>query len=358
MLGLYIHIPFCDNICSYCDFLKTVSNIDRKEKYINHIISQIDLLDDCYDTIYVGGGTPNSLPDELLKKLLKSLGRFHVKEFTIEINPELFSDTQALYFKTYGISRVSIGCQTVNDNLIKILNRKHTKQNVIDCVNSLKKHGIFNINLDLMFAIINQTLNDVISDLDFYFSLDVTHLSYYSLILEEKTLLHHLYLKKEIELVDNELEALMFEKVISEAKNHGYHHYEISNFSKPGFESIHNQIYWLNQNYNAIGLGASGYIDNVRFVNSYSFKDFYCGTKESEVLSENDILKEELMLGLRLIDGVSIKKIENRFKISVLESFPDIKRLINQGLLEIAGDMLKLTSKGIFYGNEVFECFV
>lgn len=358
MLGLYIHIPFCNNICSYCDFPKSIATLKKKTLYVDKLIKDIETIDDKIDTIYLGGGTPNSLNNNDLERIFMALKKFNPIEFTIELNPELLTKNQVQLFKQYGINRVSLGCQSFNEKIINTILRKHTKEDIIKAVEMLKEENITNINIDMMYAIPGQTINDILEDIDFYLKLDVPHISYYSLILEEKTILYHQYKNKKIELIDEDLESEMYMLIMTKLKESGYTHYEISNFAKKGFESIHNQIYWHNEKYYGLGLGASGYIGNTRYTNSMKFNEYLLSKYETELISLDEALKEEMMLGLRLIDGISIKDVEEKYQISLFKRFKEINQLITKGLLEISSGRLKLTEKGIFLGNEVFEIFV
>lgn len=359
MLGLYIHIPFCQSICSYCDFPKFIASNEKKRLYVDKLINDLDKIPLDVDTIYIGGGTPNSLDDFELKRLFEATSRFNPKEFTVEINPELLTTSQARLFAKYHINRISMGVQTFNDSLLKKIGRKHHYEDIKKAVELLKQEGIVNINVDLIYGIPDETLDDVKRDLEEFLAFDVPHISFYSLILEEKTILYHQYQKGEIKLIDEDLEATMYETICDFLNNKGFHHYEISNFAKPGFESLHNQVYWHNEKYYGVGLGASGYIENKRYTNSKTLKGYLNNQLEEIIeISKEDALNEEFLLGLRLVDGVSISKIEEKYQISLLKRFPFINQLIDKKLLEIAKDRLKLTKLGLLLGNEVFAYFV
>ena len=215
MRGFYIHIPFCKHICNYCDFPKRIAKCENQIiEYIDFLIKEIDSYKsymNSVSTIYIGGGTPNILNDDLLEKLFFKIQSLNIdfKEYSIEINPELLTENQVLLFKKYGINRVSIGVESFNLEHLKKLNRHHSKEDVINSVNLLKKHGITNINIDLMFAHPFDTLNDVKNNLEEFFKLDVNHISYYSMILEDKTVFSYQLEKNMIKLLDEEVEALM-----------------------------------------------------------------------------------------------------------------------------------------------------
>lgn len=355
--GLYIHIPFCNQICSYCDFPKFMASQEKKKKYIDKLIAEIKEIKDAH-TIYIGGGTPNSLSLEDFERLLDATSHIKPLEFTIELNPELITIDQIKLLKKYGVNRVSIGVQTINNSLLKTIRRCHTKEIVFNKIELIRANGITNINADFIFAIPGQTLEDLKKDLDFLLSLKLPHISYYSLIPEEKTILDYQLKKGEIKLIDEESEAIMYEFVIDTLKKNGYHHYEISNFSYPGYECVHNQIYWHNEEYFGLGLGAAGYINHVRYTNSFTMKGYFENQRTSEYINKHEALCEEMMLGLRLIDGIDINAVENKYQISLFKTFSALRRFIDDNLLKIDSGRLKLTSKGLLLGNEVFEIFV
>lgn len=361
MIGLYIHIPFCQNICYYCDFKKRVSkNSEMIKNYLNRLILELKSYEKYFNevrTIYIGGGTPSILNEEELELLFNELQCFkNIKEFNFEANPESLTEEKIKILKKYNVNRVSLGVQTFNEDKLKLLGRKHTNEMVYECINNLKKHNINNINIDLMFALPYQKIEEIKYDLDQFYHLDIPHLSYYSLILEEKTVFYHQYLKNNLELVDNSEEANMYEYIIDDLKKHGYKHYEISNFSKDK-ESIHNKIYWENKEYIGVGMGACGYLDGIRYENNYLYDEYMKNFRLDEIrLNKLDKIKEEFMLGLRMIDGVNIKKINEKYQINAIEMF-NLKKYIDEGYLKYDGN-LSFTKKGLLLGNEIFMIFV
>lgn len=363
MIGLYIHIPFCKNICHYCDFVKVgIKKENLRKDYLDSLIYELNKYQkyfDKIDTIYIGGGTPNTLTNDEFIKLFEALKVIKPVEFSIEINPESYTDEQGELFKKYGINRVSIGAQTTDENLLKFLNRKHDNNHVINAVANLKKHGINNINLDLIFAIPGQTIKSINNDLDFFLKLDIPHLSYYSLILEENTYFYYLYNRNKFFEIDEDSSREMYELVIDKLTNLGYNHYEISNFSKPSYESIHNLKYWENQDYIGIGLGSHGLIEGKRTYNERSFNKYLKNTLYEEViLSTDDKITEELIMGLRLLKGINLNEINLKYKIDLYQKFPKIKEMKDLKLITEEDGYLKLTREGIFLGNQVFQIFV
>ena len=269
MKGLYIHIPFCNTICSYCDFNKMISKIDRQNIYINRLIEEINSYDNKLNdltSIYIGGGTPNSISLTNSESIFKVLDKYNnnLLEYSIELNPELINEELVILLKKYNITRVSIGVQTINDSSIKLLNRNHNRQTVVNAINLLKKYNIDNINIDMIFGIPNTTITDLNKDLDFVLSLPITHISYYSLIIEDKTIIKYKIDKNEIEELEDDLIADMYNLVSNKLNENGFIQYEISNYAKNGYESKHNLLYWTQQNYIGLGLNAVSFIDNKR----------------------------------------------------------------------------------------------
>lgn len=363
MLGLYIHIPFCKSICHYCDFAKTIPRNQKVvDKYLDKLIEEIKMHQESFNkinTIYIGGGTPNYLNDESLTRLLKVLEPIKPTEFTIEINPELYTESQGQILKKYGVNRVSIGVQTFNQEILDYLNRKHTEKDVIKAVSGLKKNGIENVSIDLIFAIPNQTINDIKYDLLKAHELGVKHISYYSLILEENTYFYYLYNRQKFTEVSEDLSREMYEFIIKNIAEMGYDHYEISNFSKPEYESIHNKIYWNFDDYIGVGLAASGFIDGIRYYNDKSLNKYLKKALLEKVeLTKEDKISEEIIMKLRLKVGINVSEFNKKHEIDIYKTFPKIKEMIDLKLLTEENGYLKLTTEGLFLGNQVFQIFI
>lgn len=363
MRGLYIHIPFCKQICSYCDFPKMVAKEENHLKYLialeNELKAKVCLLDKI-DTVYIGGGTPNLLNNQLLERLLKLLKPYldSSLENTIECNPDLITDEQAKLFKKYHINRVSMGVETINPKLLAILGRKHTKNDVLNAINILNLNGIRNINLDFIFGLPFETIEDLNNDLDFYFSLKLPHASFYSLILEEKTIMSYKIERKEIELPDDDLVASMYDLINLRMKENEYIHYEISNYAKLGYESSHNLLYWTQGEYVGIGMGAAGYCNDFRYTNYKTLKNYIEHVEEDRIfISLDEKKKEYCLLGLRKLSGVSISGYFNQFHTKLFDDF-DLKAHLDTGLLKINGDMLYIPEEKMFLSNIVFLEFV
>ena len=322
--SLYLHIPFCDNICSYCDFSKVLTGSSSQKEYIDCLLDEIESLnieDRSLKTVYLGGGTPSALNPESLEKLLSYLDhRFYpVVDFTMEANPESLTPRKIQLLKQYHVNRVSIGVQTVNPELLKYLNRKHSIDDVRRCVSDLRKNGIENINLDFIYGIPGSTFKDIEDDLSFVIEIDPSHVSFYSLQIEEGTLF---YVKK-IKPMDDSILREQYDRINIFLKNHGYYRYEVSNFSKKGYQSLHNRTYWKDEEYYACGVSASGYIQNRRYTNTRSITNYLKGKRilEEETLTEKEQEFEFLMLNLRLQEGFSIFEFNRRFHQDFLTSY-------------------------------------
>lgn len=372
--GLYIHIPFCDHICTYCDFPKLLTKGQRHEAYIESLIRELQHYEkevgfDEVQTIYIGGGTPTALSIEQLSPLFDYLAQVihldQLVEFSLEANPENLTEEKVRYLISQHVSRFSLGVQTFDETLLKTIGRKHCPQDVHRAVSLLQSYGITNINLDLIYSIPTQTLEQVRRDVEEAISLGVEHISAYSLIVEEHTPLYLAYMKDQLTLTDNELEAQMYQLVMDMLEKNGYHQYEISNFSKAA-PSIHNQWYWRNETYFGIGLGAHGYIDGIRYQNTRSINtyiDVLTNGKlpviESHALTMEEHLEEEMFLGLRLSEGVDLAVISDKYgqNVEVLYQVA-INQLIEKGYLMREDHRISLTRQGLLMANDVFEQFL
>lgn len=363
MKGLYVHIPFCGAICHYCDFAKRVPKNDQMvDDYLTALIKEIGTYDhhfDQIDTIYIGGGTPSLLTPLQLEKLLGALSSIKPIEYTIEINPESYTKEKGLVLKRLGVNRVSLGVQTFNENLLVYLNRKHTNQDVYNTIQHLKSMGIPYISIDLIYAIPGQTMDDLARDLAEIKKLDITHVSLYSLILEDKTYFYHQYVHGKFKPAEEDLEADMYELIMNELNHQGYTQYEISNYAKHHHTSKHNIIYWSLDEYIGVGLGAHGFIQGYRTYNERALPKYLDHFQKEKIFQTEDMLRQDyLIFGLRKIEGISIKDVEERFHFKLFDVYPHLKQSMDEGLLIIENDMLKLTKKGLFLGNQVFMEFI
>ena len=356
--SVYIHIPFCKNICSYCDFCKVIYN----KKWINDYLDSLEYeINNNYkgqllNTIYIGGGTPSSLDIDELNKLFNIIKIFKLNknfEFTIECNIEDICEDKLKLFKNNNINRISIGIESFNDKYLKYLNRSYTSDIIFEKINLAKKY-FNNINIDLIYALPNQTLNELKDDLDKIITLDVNHVSCYSLMIEENT---KLYINDE-KNIDEELDYKMYELINNTLKNK-YNHYEISNYSKKGYESKHNLTYWNNEEYYGFGLSASGYINNKRYTNTKNLSKYinkqYLIEKES--LTKEDKIKYELILGFRKLNGINKKEFYNKYNINIL-NIEKIKDLLKKGYLVDNNDNIYINEKYIYVSNDILINFI
>lgn len=320
---LYIHVPFCKTICSYCDFCHRVYNDDLADKWLKRITKEFkECNDEQYETVYIGGGTPTSLSDEQLEKLLKLIKPHtnKIKEYTIEVNPESLTLNKIKLFNKYGINRVSIGLQSSNEKLLKLMNRHHTFDDVKDKVNLLKENGISNISIDIIYSLPSQTMSDLKKTLKDAISLDVPHMSLYSLTIEENTV----FGKKGYKPLDEEIEADMYEYIIDTLTENGFKFYEIANFAKKGYESKHNLGYWRYEDFRGLGCGSSSKIGSIRYdktkdINKYiNSKDIIETTYK---LSKQDRMFENIMMSLRTKEGIDINKFNKLYKVDLLDYY-------------------------------------
>ncbi len=362
--GLYIHIPFCDQICTYCDFTKMVANDDLKVEYIRALVRELeyfsDLTEKC-ETIYIGGGTPSSLELDLLEAFFNELSQTvnlqKIIEFTVEANPSDISHELLKIFKKYHVNRISMGVQSMDEGLLKFLGRNHTQDIVRNAVQLIKEYN-FALNLDFLYAVPGQTKELLIKDLEYVKKFNPEHLSYYSLIVEDRTIISHLINTHKVADFPDDLARDFADIVDATLKNYGYHKYEVSNYSKPGNESKHNLIYWDVEEYLGIGLNASSQYNYIRMKNPKSIKEYIAGTKKNALnmhqLEEYNPKLEILLLGLRKTSGVSLEEYKLRIKKDVFEVYPQLKKHLENNLLEIKDGYLRFTENGMYLANQVY----
>ena len=370
-LAVYIHIPFCKSKCHYCDFLSFSNKNELMDKYFDYLNREIALYsemvrDYSVKTVFLGGGTPSNVEPKYIFDILNSIHKkFNidkVNEVTIEVNPKTVNEDKLRIYKSIGINRISMGAQTLNDDLLKEIGRVHTVKDFYDSFNLIRSFGFENLNIDLMFNLPKQTLSDVVSTLEVVSGLDVEHISFYSLILEEGTRFYKRYSEGRLDLPDEELEREMYHRGIKVLKSHGYKHYEISNFAKPSYECKHNLFYWKVKPYIGLGLGAHSNINGLRYWNEVSFENYFDSLENrklpidgSEKIDNAMEMAEYLILGLRLVDGVKLDDFYDRFHISIDSIYGSVlKKHEKSGLICNDGDRIRLTSKGLDLANIVF----
>ena len=367
--ALYIHIPFCNSICSYCDFPKLAGASAKIDEYIQALCSEMDNYHDeitTVETIYIGGGTPSSIGLKALATLFVKIESIvsisHITEFTIEANPCDITFDFANLIKSHYISRVSLGVQTMHPRLRSILGRNETCEIIQSAVKTLRDANITNINLDFIYGIPGETLVDLQADIDFAISLNPEHLSFYSLILEEKTKLMHDVKLGKIQPIDIDTEADMYEMVMDQLPKHQYFQYEISNFSKSHFQSKHNMIYWKVQPYLGIGMGAHSQIGLTRFHNYPKLSQYLKAVESTgvglEAFDPCDLSQETGLMGLRLLEGINLLTYHRRFGHDILKRYQLLNKNIAQGLLELNNGNLRLTRMGIMVMNRIESSFV
>lgn len=385
-LGLYIHIPFCAKKCDYCDF-KSFENkgnlIDEYIKWLNYEIKSIgesnkndftSNLDSLINlkTIYIGGGTPSFINSNYIKMLLETIkNNFQMDknvEITIEVNPGTITREKLKDYKEAGINRLSIGSQSTIDRILKEIGRIHTYSDIINTYNLARSMNFNNINLDLMIGLPKQTIDDVISSINDILKMNPEHISVYSLILEEGTKFYEKWEKNELILPNDEEERSMYWTVKKMLEKAGYIHYEISNFSKPGFESKHNLDCWKQEEYIGVGVAVHSYTNNIRYSNINNIEQYIQNYKNGSELDNlvfhekqnmQNKMKEYMILGLRKIEGIHIQEFKRKFGNNPIMLFKkELDKLVKEDLIEIDGDIIKLTFKGLDLANLVWEEFI
>ncbi|WP_249871048.1 radical SAM family heme chaperone HemW [Oceanobacillus saliphilus] len=372
--SVYIHIPFCRQICHYCDFVKFFYNEQLATEYLEALKKEIDVSlpgeKHKMRTIYIGGGTPTALNSVQLETLLRFLNKkFDIsacEEVSIEVNPGDIDEEKTRLLKSYGISRISFGVQVMDDVMLEQLGRIHRVKDVYDTVELLKKHHFNNVSLDLIYALPNQTVEQFNNSLQEALSLGLPHYSTYALQIEPKTIFYHKHKKGQLHRPAEDDEVEMYEILKRTMKTNGIHQYEISNFAVPGYESKHNLTYWSNNYYYGFGAGAHGYLPGKRITNirplpayvSQAMKD----GKPILQIDEVDVkerVEEEMFLGLRKMKGINKLHFENRFGFKAESLYKkEIDKLIINGLLQENESAIQLTDKGMLLGNRVFEKFL
>ena len=378
-LGVYIHIPFCKQKCYYCDFVSYTNNEKYFEKYVQALIMEIDNFfqknnnETEIENIYIGGGTPSIIDAKYIKKIMTKLQEKNAlitaKEITIEVNPGTVTEEKLRTYKKIGINRLSIGLQSTDNEILKTIGRIHSYEDFLNTYKLARNQGFGNINVDLMIGLPNQKISDVKSSLEKITELKPEHISVYSLIVEENTPIEKMLNIGKLELPDEELERNMYWYVKNFLELNGYKHYEISNFAKEGYESKHNLDCWNQKEYIGFGVAAHSYIDDVRFGNTGSIDEYFknCesgGFEKNRIIDEveEDVFSKEqefMLIGLRKIDGVSIQDFKNKFGENPIFVFKnELSKLVDEGLVVVDFDSIRLTNKGLDLANLVWEEFV
>lgn len=375
MLGLYIHIPFCVSKCKYCDFNSYKLNLDKKRKYLKALQKEMEFYREevegkDIETIFIGGGTPSILNENEIKFLFDEIkNNFSIKkdaEITMECNPGTLTLEKLKVMKDCGVNRLSIGLQAVQNQHLNYIGRIHTYEEFEKNYKQAKEVGFENINIDLMYALPNQSREDWIESLEKVVKLNPTHISAYSLILEEGTELFNMYERKEFKLLDEDTDIEMYKYTINYLKSNGYDQYEISNYAKKGYECKHNILYWKCKNYVGLGASASGFLNKTRYNNLCGLDEYEniinSGKKPlewEEKLSIKDEIEESIFLGLRMNEGIKFEDFLEKYNFNFKEEYKnEINKLKNMGLIQVDDEFMTLTQKGREISNSVFVEFI
>ncbi|MBC1428436.1 oxygen-independent coproporphyrinogen III oxidase [Listeria seeligeri] len=373
--AVYIHIPFCEHICYYCDFNKVFLEGQPVDEYVDLLIKEMQITAmnkqmEPIDTVFVGGGTPTTLNEAQIAKLCTAIQEiFPMKEeveFSFEANPGDLSVAKVQTMKDYGVNRISMGVQSFNNDLLKKIGRIHTVKDVYQSVENMRTVGFENVSIDLIFSLPGQSEEDFQDTLNQALALDLPHYSAYSLIIEPKTIFYNLMQKGKLFLPGQDAEANMYDLLLVEMEKHGRKQYEISNFAKEGFESKHNITYWSNEHYYGFGAGAHGYIGNTRYSNFGPIKKYMEPLQENKLpvfqqkeLTLKEKMEEEMFLGLRKVSGVSKAGFQRKFGQDLDATFQNaIQKTMAKGWLENNEENVALTRNGRFLGNNVFQEFL
>ena len=353
--SLYIHIPFCDAICDYCDFTKLLYNDKFAKEYLENLKRELEHYSPFFvETIYIGGGTPTSLPYDYLAELLKMVSKYsnNVKEYTVEANPENLSKEKLTLLKENGVNRLSIGVQTTNDEISKKINRGHTFEEVKLAIKNAREIGFSNINVDLIIGLPNVTKSMFEKDLANIVSVNVDHVSCYSLTVHPNTVFYN----KNIEEPTPEFARELYDFAHEFLAQKGYIHYEISNWAKEGKMSLHNLTYWKNENYYGIGLGASGYLGEKRYKNFTNIQKYGKPSfiDEIEEVGIKDLRTYQLLTNLRTIFGLDLEKFRNTFNEDLLTTKKnEVYQLIEEKLVVVEENKLKPTYEGMMVLDQI-----
>lgn len=353
--ALYIHVPFCQQLCGYCDYAKLLYNAKYADDFLQTLAHELETSSH-YDSIYIGGGTPTSLSIDQFHSLLSLAAKHksnHPKfEFCIEVNPENCEADKIRLMQKFGVNRVSIGVQTTQDNHLHRLNRLHSKTDVAMLINNLKQAGIVNISCDLIYGLPFQTLAEIDQDIDFLLQLPITHISLYPLTVEKNT---RFFLDR-INEVSDDTSAKFYHHIVKRLQNRGFRRYEVSNFSLPGFESKHNLVYWQNQNYRAVGPGACGYENGIRYCNNRNYSAYFNGViqRSEEIIEDRDYLFEYVMLHLRTSKGILLKDFYDVFQVEFQDIFAStLSKLLESKQLIMTKKTIRISKKCIFLEHDI-----
>ena len=381
-LGIYIHIPFCKQKCKYCDFISYSNKEEKIKEYIKALQKEIQIKLKKYqkeylvDTIYLGGGTPSYIEPEKIEDIIKTVKNIiQMKEnveITIEVNPGTVTKRKLEIYKNVGINRLSIGLQTTNHERLKQIGRIHTYEMFLETYQMAKEVGFTNINVDLMIGLPKQRLKEIETDLENILLLQPNHISIYSLIVEEGTVLEKELREGKLILPEEDLEREMYWKVKEILEKNEYEHYEISNFAKKGYQSKHNWNCWNQKEYLGFGIAAHSYMNNIRYSNIDNLQEYieqmqYAEKIEDlkkieqiqEVQNKEEKQKEYMLLGLRKLKGISIQEFKKIFLENPIYLYlKELDKLVKEELIEVDLDSIRLSNRGLDLANLVWEEFI
>jgi len=359
--ALYIHIPFCQHICAYCDFVRVGYHQDLSDRFLERCEQDLSLRQgETFETIYIGGGTPSALSLEQLRKLLIMLSPFRASgcEMTLEANPENFSEDKIRLCATLGVNRISLGVQSVQSKLLNLIGRKHSLEDAQKAITLLRSHGIDNISADGMYGLPTQTMNDFKETLQWMIHQQLPHVSLYALTIEPNSA----FGRKHIKSIDNSLEGEFYQLACDMLRQAGYQHYEISNFCQQGKESRHNLTYWHYEDFVAIGPGAAGKENHKRYTitkNIHRYLNEGIVYDEEIFLSKADEMFEFVMMGLRLKSGIERKGFKERFDVDINEIFSEaIEKNIRKGWLILSDTHCLASDDGRLFLHDVLIDFM
>ena len=358
--SVYIHIPYCNAKCHYCSFVSFCdkSSIENFLQALNKEILQ-NYENELLETLYIGGGTPSSLEVFQIKNILDKFKYSEFCEKTIELNPEdLDADYLSKLFDC-GINRISLGCQTFDDEILKKINRRHNSKKVKDVVKIAQQAGFKNISLDFIYGLPNQTIDGSIDDLNQALELGIQHISLYGLKIDEGC---YFYKNPPANLPDDDTQADMYLKAVEYLTHNGFEHYEVSNFSKPGYNSKHNLTYWKNNEYYGFGVAAHGYKNGIRYENKTVIKNYLENpiehSKETK-LTDKEKFEEEIFLGFRIMNGIDVKKINKKYNCDFEKIYQKIlDKYLKYNFISRTANGYKLTTNGVLVSNEVLADFL
>ncbi|GAF15341.1 radical SAM family enzyme [Bacillus sp. JCM 19046] len=373
--SIYVHIPFCEHICHYCDFNKVFLENQPVEDYIDALIKEISVSKQAknkvaIETIYIGGGTPTALTAAQLDRLFVAMHNLlnlqHVSEWTVEVNPDSADVEKLQVLKKHRVNRLSFGVQTFSQPLLTEIGRTHSPESVFSAIKTARDLGFTNLSVDLMLGLPNQTVQDFEQSLQTALQLDIEHISAYMLKVEKQTVFFNRYKKGTLRLPPEEDDVAMYELLKTKTAEQGLNQYEISNFGKAGYESKHNLVYWKNESYAGFGAGSSGYEEGIRYQNINPIQKYIDSINDSgkarlreHLVTTAEKLEEAVFLGLRIRKGLSKEAFKMKYGYELEELFLEsIEEGLRKGLIVNTNKSLALTEEGLLLGNEAFELFV